>query len=340
MMKIAADGISLNFDPSLGIIECFEAGGSAPLHTAPWVGHEEMPADADPHLARLGGDFFCAPFAGREGQSPSHGWPANSKWRAKAGASELTATLEKSVFGATLTKTLTLRDGHPFVYQRHVFEGGAGEVAVANHACVSLPAGGIICTSPKRWWETPDEALEPDPARGRSALSYPARGDVQAFPAVSGTCDLTRFPWAPAHEDFVAGVEAPGHTLGWTAVTRLGQGDVFLSLRNATHLPMTMLWHSHGGRDYAPWSGRHRNCLGVEEGAARHMLGLSGDSDLTAPGAVSLGARVEVCHAIGAVPWPGESAVVDVSVTAGALTIRGSDGASVTLPFDVGFLDL
>jgi len=339
-MRIAADGISLSFDASLGIIESFEVDGIAPLHTAPWVGREEMPADADPHLARLGGDFFCAPFAGREGPSPSHGWPPNSEWDAKAGTSELTATLEKTVFGATLTKTLTLRDRHPFVYQRHVFDGGAGEFAVANHACVSLPNGGIIRTSPKRWWETPNTALEPDPARGRSALSYPARGEAHAFPAASGTCDLTRFPWAPAHEDFVAGVEASGHTLGWTAVTRLGQGDVFLSLRNATRLPMTMLWHSHGGRDYAPWSGRHRHCLGVEEGAARHMLGLSGDADLTAPGAIPLGGQVVICHAIGAVPWPTETAVEHVTVADGALTISGADGTSATVPFDTGFLTL
>jgi hypothetical protein len=38
---------------------------------------------------------------------------------------------------------------------------------------------------------------------------------------------------------------------------------------------MTMLWHSNGGRDYAPWNGRHKGCLGVEEGAALPNLGLS-----------------------------------------------------------------
>ena len=337
-MKIAAQGITLSFDPSLGIIERFEAGGIAPLHRAPWVGHDQMPAGADPHLARLGGDFFCAPFAGREGTSPAHGWPANSAWQAKASAKWLTARLDRRVFGARVTKTLTLRDAHPFVYQSHVFEGGAGEIAVANHACVSLPCGGIIRTSPKRWWETPKEALEPDPSRGRSALSYPARGDADAFPSIDGDRDITRFPWAPAHEDFVSGLEAPGHGLGWTAVTRLGQGDVFLSLRNATRLPMTMLWHSHGGRDYAPWSGRHRDCLGVEEGAARHMLGLSDDRDLTAPGAITLGARVDIRHIIGAVPWPGESPVMDVVAAPDTITLSDAQGKRVTVPCDTGFL--
>ncbi len=51
------------------------------------------------------------------------------------------------------------------------------------------------------------------------------------------------------------------------------EGDLFISLRNPARLPMTMLWFSNGGRDYAPWSGRHVGCLGVEEGLNRKMLG-------------------------------------------------------------------
>lgn len=333
-MKIAAEGITLSFDPTLGIIEGFDAGGIAPLHTAPWVGREEMPDDADPHLARLGGDFFCAPFGSREGKSPSHGWPPNSAWQAEADLAQITATLERKVFGATLTKTLTLQDGHPFVYQSHRFEGGKGEVAIANHANVSLPGGGLIQTSAKLWWETPATALEPDPKRGRSVLAYPAKGTATTFPAASGLVDLTRFPWAPEHEDFVAGLEAPDTTLGWTAVTRLGQGDLFLSLRNADLLPMTMLWHSHGGRDYAPWSGRHRNCLGVEEGAARHMLGLSTDENLRGPGALTLGGNAERRHVIGALPWPSEEAVANITLGTDTLTVNGILGAHATVPFD------
>lgn len=339
-MRIAAVGISLRFDPSLGIIDGFETGGAAPLHTAPWVGQEAMPDDAAPHLARLRGDFFCAPFGGHEGTSPAHGWPPNSPWTAEATATTITATLEKRVFGARLSKELTLRDGHPFVYQRHVFRGGSGCVPVANHANVSLPAGGVIRTSPKRWWGTPTQALEPDPARGRSALQYPARGAAEAFPGHDGPCDISRFPWAPAHEDFVMGIEAAGHGLGWTAVTRLGQGDLFLSLRNTSALPMTMLWHSHGGRDYAPWSGRHRHCLGVEEGAAAGMLDLSEDEPLAAPGCLALGGQVEVRHVIGAVPWPNEAAVETIMCSDDTLTVRGADGHIVTVGFDVGFLGL
>lgn len=339
-MRISAAGITLNFNPTLGIIEGFEAGGIAPLHRAPWVDREEMPAGADPHLARLGGDFFCAPFADRERASPIHGWPPNSPWDARADDATITATLQRRVYGAQLTKTLSLQDGHPFVYQSHRFEGGAGTVSVANHANVSLRKGGHIRTSPKRWWETPLCALEPDPARGRSALKYPTKGKAEAFPGESGPVDLTTFPWAPNHEDFVAGLEADCQIFGWTAVTRMGEGDLFLSLRNPKQLPMTMLWHSNGGRDYAPWLGRHRNCLGVEEGAVGHMLGLSNDSDLTAPGAISLGKTVDVRHVTGVVPWPAETPVVNITQIGNFLKITDIDGQIERFPFNAGFLEL
>lgn len=98
---------------------------------------------------------------------------------------------------------------------------------VANHANLSLPRGGAIRTSPKAAWETPGAPLEGDPARGCSALRYPARSqDPRAFPSLDGTADLTCYPWTPRHEEFAVGLEARGHRLGWTAVTRPEEGDL------------------------------------------------------------------------------------------------------------------
>jgi hypothetical protein len=303
-----------------------------------------MPADAAPLMATLGGDFFCAPFAGSEDGSPLHGWPPNTPWRvvARAGGT-LRAVLERSVSGATLVKELSVRDGHPFVYQRHIFIGGEGRVTVANHANVSLPNGGAIRTSPKRTWETPATPQESDPSRGRSALVYPARSeDPTRFPGRSGPVDLTRYPWNTRHEDFVMGIETPGHALGWTAVTRPAEGDLFLSLRNARQLPMTMLWHSDGGRDYPPWSSRHFGCLGVEEGAAVDMLGLSAEAELSGPGAIALAPDgiIEVRHVIGAVRWPSGQPVADVRAGEQTLDITGVAGAKRRLPFKPEFLKL
>lgn len=346
-LTISAQVIRFGFDPRTGLLDGFTVsdGGQevAPLHRAPWVGTgEAMPPDAAPLLARLGGDFFCAPFGRDDGGSGIHGWPANSPWAVVAqGGGTLRAVLERPVQGATLVKELSVADGHPFVYQRHVFVGGTGRVPVANHANVSLPHGGLLRFSPKSHWETPRNAQESDPTRGRSALHYPARSeDPRAFPSLDGISDLTRYPWNPRHEDFVVGVEARGHRLGWTAVTRPEEGDLYLSLRDARALPMTMLWHSNRGRDYAPWSGRHFGCLGVEEGAADHMLGLSTEADLAGPGALTLlpDGIAEVRHVIGAIAWPSGEPVAEVREEADAVVVSGERGATRRLPFRTGFL--
>jgi hypothetical protein len=344
---LEARGIRLLFEPQAGLLGSLrvedEGRVIAPLHRAPWVDSgEPLPPGISPHLARLQGDFFCAPFAGRDDGSPMHGWTANALWQVLLrGEGTLRAALDRPVMGATVLKELSVADGHPFVYQRHLFMGGAGRVPVANHANLSLPSGGLIRTSPKLRWETPATAQETDPARGRSALRYPAQSqDPRAFPGVEGSSDLTTYPWNPRHEDFVVGVEAPGHRLGWTAVTRPREGDLYLSLRDARALPMTMLWHSNGGRDYAPWSGRHLGCLGVEEGAAAQMLSLSPESDLSGPGMLALApdGTAEVRHVIGAISWPSGEPVAELREEGDAILVRGENGAERRVPFRGGFL--
>lgn len=341
MTTISARGVSLRFLP-LGGFLCDlrvtdEGREVAPLHVAPWVG-EALPDGLPVHLRTLQGDFLCAPFAGDDEGSGMHGWPANAAWEvAEAGPASLLARLSRTVRGAAVTKRLEVEDGHPFAYQTHAFEGGEGSVTVANHAMVAMPHGGSIRTSPKAFWETLAAPLEPDPSRGRSSLRYPARADDPSrFPrADGGTADLTLYPWAERSEDFCAGVEAPGRRLGWTAVARPREGDLFLSLRDARVLPMTMLWHSNRGRDYAPWSSRHV-CLGVEEGAAAAMLGLSGAE--ASPPDLALGGRREVRHVIGAVAWPSGEPVAEVAEEGEAIVVRGEGGAVRRLPFRAGFL--
>ena len=346
LMQVGARGISFEFQADTGLLNGFtveeEGQRITPLHRAPWVGTDEvMPEGTAPHLAVLGGDFFCAPFAARDGSSPLHGWPPNSPWRvSRADGGVLEAELERDVFRARLIKRLKVRDGHPFVYQSHVFEGGEGRVSCANHANVSVTSGAHIRTSPKRIWETPEQQQEPEPSRGRSSLVCPAQSkNPTVFPGVDGPVDLTRYPWGDRHEDLVIGIETPEQHFGWTAVSRIGKGDLFLSLRDPRQLPMTILWHSNGGRDYPPWSGRHVGCLGVEEGAAAHMLGVSTEEDLGGPGAIELGGRAEVRHVIGAIAWPTEEPVAEVVADGDALAVTGTDGAFKRVAFDHGFLE-
>jgi hypothetical protein len=349
---LAAAGVSLSFRPRGGVLcdlEVTDEGARiAPLHRAPWTA-EEVPADAPPHQRWLQGDFLAAPMG--PGPQGLHGPGANGDWRLlPAGPRVLRAVLDQPIQGASVVKELAVEDGHPFVYQRHLFIGGTGALPLANHAMIALPGGAKLSFSRKRWFETLAEPLEPDPARGRSALAYPRRAEDPAeFPAAEGgTVNLHRYPWGPAHEDFVTGVEDPASQLGWTAVVRPDQGDLFLSLKNPGHLPLTMLWHSNGGRDYAPWNGRHLGCLGVEEGAALPVLGLSAaetPDPLSAAGQPPLVrldplGTTEVRHILGAISWPSGQAVAGVMLEGDRLTVTGDWGAERVVPIRGGWLGL
>lgn len=358
-----ARGIAFEFEGQCGFISALRVEDEGRtidlLHRARWRGTSEaMPEGAAAHMARLAGDFFCAPFgaAAFAYDQPLHGWTANANWvpieneTAWAGAKSFTYKLERPVLGASVTKELTVRDGHPFLYQRHVFDGGSGGLPVANHAMVSLPNGGILSWSPKRWFETLGEPLESDPARGRSLLMSPAREtDPRRFPtAAGGFADLSRYPLGAAYEDFVAAVEAPGQSLGWTAVVRPAEGDVFLSLRNASRLPLTMMWHSNGGRDYAPWNGRHIGVLGVEEGIGFAVLGVTSKEaeengkapDFPTALELDPDGSCDVRHVIGCLNWPTGERVAEVRCDGGTLVVRGEGDARRAISFDKGFLDI
>jgi hypothetical protein len=341
MEILQARGIRVEFQARGGAIASLQVQDQGqtitPLHRAPWAA-DEVPDSAPPHQRWLAGDFFCAPFGdGSSDRAPLHGWTANGDWEGQGGQYSLT----RRVMGAQVTKTLALHDDHPFIYLNHSLTGGAGALPVANHAMVSLPKGGRITTSPLRWCETPGLAPETNPAKGRSILTYPARAPMIAFPMADGsTTNLGRYPLGSAHEDFVTALAAPGTTFGWTAVARAG-GDLFLSLRRADRLPLTMFWHSNGGRHYAPWSSRHTGVLGVEEGVGHALLGLSTAETLAGAGqptALQLGGTQNVRHIIGAVYWPTREAVADVTPGPGTLTITGAAGATRVAPFDDRFL--
>ena len=358
---IQAAGVALTVDLAVGHIRAFtvEAGGRrlTPLHTAPWV---DDPAIADdpaiqPNLKYLSGDFFCAPFGASDVElgSPSHGWPANSPWRVLgeergAGRVSVRFELEKPVMGARLTKEITLRDGHPFAYERHVFTGGSGAVSAASHAMTHFAGVGRLSFSPKAFGELPETPQETDPARGRSLFARAKRfTDLGEMPLADGTtANLHRYPVASGHEDFVMLVEAPGSSLGWAAAVRPDAGDIMLSLKNPADFPVTFLWFSNGGRFYPPWNGRHLGVLGIEEGRAYSAYGHAASvapnplSEAGIPTALTLSPEgsVAVRHVIGGVPLPaGCSRVVGIHRDGDSLVIEG-DGGEAQVPFDADFL--
>lgn len=357
-VTIGAKGISVSLDLTVGHIAAMEveAGGRrlAPLHRAPWVGAPRgtLPENLPEGTVRLSGDFLCAPFSSSDVEAaPLHGWPANSQWDvtengAVAGGWRAVFRLRRKVMGAAVDKIFTLRDGHPFLYQEHVFSGGSGAISVAHHPMTAMRDGGRLAFSPKRVAATPPTPLEPDPARGRFRLAYPARAtDLTHFPiAAGGTTDLTDYRMEDRREDFITLVEADHGGPGWTALARRAEQDLVLVLKNPAELPVTMLWFSNGGRDYAPWSGRHVGVLGIEDGRAAvgHAASL-GDNWLKHEGvatafALAEGRSFSFRHVIGAVPFAEAEAPRDIESARDRMRIVTAGGAAQVVPFDGEFL--
>lgn len=360
IVSFELDPVSISIDLSVGhIAELRIRDGDrslSPLHRAPWVDDPAagFPDATPPNVRRLSGDFLCAPFGRNDIEpAPSHGWSANSDWdhiETIGGEGRLTAVfqLRKRVMGATVEKRITLIAGHPFIYQEHSFSGGDGAVSAAHHVMVHMAEGGDLAVSPKQRARTPPEALEVDPSRGRSVLAYPATTtDLGAFPlANGGVTDLTSYPVAENHEDFLTLVEAPGRPFGWSVVSRKAEQDRIIVLKRPDVLPVTMLWMSNGGRDYAPWSGRHVGVLGIEDGRAS-ALGHAdsvGKNELSRSGVptafdLASGGRVVMRQVIGAcAAGQEEGRPVDISMQAGRLTLHFGNGGARNLDCDSGFL--
>ncbi|MEI9427122.1 hypothetical protein [Mesorhizobium sp. Cs1299R1N3] len=354
-VTINSKGISVSLDLTVGHIAdmTIESGGRRlkPLHRAPWVdASETLPPDLPQGTVRLSGDFLCAPFSRSDvEEAPLHGWPANSAWDvvdsgATDGGWRAIFRLRHKVMGASVDKILTLRDDHPFLYQEHVFSGGSGAISVAHHPMTAMKGGGRLAFSPKRFAATPADPLEPDPARGRFMLSYPARSsDLDHFPAAGGgTLNLTDYRMEDRREDFLTLVEADHGGPGWTALARQAEDDLVLVLKNPAELPVTMLWFSNGGRDYSPWSGRHLGVLGIEDGrtAIGHAASL-GDNWLKREGvatafALDEGRGVSFRHVIGALALSGGEPPREITTADGRLRLAGAAASEV--PFDSEFL--
>lgn len=361
LQTIGAQGIAAVVDRAAGHLRALDITHGErrlrPLHTAPWVDDPAVFDDpAIPMVLRcLSGDFFCAPFGACDvEEGPPHGWPANSAWSVPIITREgdrVTARfiLDHPVMGARLVKELTLRDGHPFLYVRHIFVGGRGALPVASHAMTHFGGSGRLSFSPKAFAALPPVQQESDPSLGRSLFARGARtADLSRLPlAGGGTTDLHRYPVGERHEDFVMLVEAGDSSLGWAVALRPDARDMMLSLKNPRDFPATFFWFSNGGRDYAPWNSRHFGVLGIEEGradvGAGHAASIAPNALANAgiPTALTLvpDGTAEVRHVLGGVPLPdGWETVQQVEVLGGMLRITGSTGEAVAYPFDGDFL--
>lgn len=260
-----------------------------PFSIAPWAGL--LAKSKYPVLIKnLRGDFFCLPFGGnqtpfKKEQHPPHGETANGTWRLvdllrEEGITTGRWELQTEARRGTVEKTLALRDGSPALYCRHVLRGMRGPMNLGHHAMLKFApeeGSGRISSSGFQWGQVYPGQFEDPASGGYTSLKPGARfRSLHRVPlAAGGFTDLSRYPAREGFEDLVQLAGKKGNAFSWTAVTFPKQGYLWIALADPKILSSTVLWHSNGGRHYAPWSGRHRGVLGLEDVTSYFHEGLA-----------------------------------------------------------------
>lgn len=344
----------------------FDREGRAlrPYAVAPWA-EEAIKPPLPPILEALRGDFFCLPFGSNDKpfggeRHPLHGETANADWTFESMSSDeqrhtLRLSLQPRVRRGSIEKTITLVEGHPAVYCRHIVSGMKGPMPLGHHAMLQFPdrpGSGVLSTSPMLYGQVFPEPTELPENRGYSALEPGAEfKSLQAVPTTAGdVVDLTRYPARRGFEDIALIVSDPEVPFAWTAVAFPRERYVWFALKDPLVLHSTLFWFSNGGRHYPPWNGRHVNVLGLEEVTAYFHRGLAESAQinpLSAKGyATSIGLHPDrplaVCYIMAATTTPpGFDRVVEINVRSDGgdgVTLRAASGKTVNVPLDLSLL--
>jgi hypothetical protein len=255
-----------------------------PFDLAPWA-EEKLPPGLPPLLHSMRGDFFCMPFGANETawrgeKHPPHGETANSPWKHESSsATSHHFSLQTKVRRGHVDKFIELVPGQTAVYQRHVISGMSGPMPLGHHAILHVDAegGGRISTSKFRFGQVMPTPFE-DPAKGgysclKTGATFTALNRVPR--ADGGKADLSTYPARDGYEDLVLMASDEKLPWAWTALTVPGEKYVWFALKDPRVLRSTVFWISNGGRHYAPWNGRHRHAIGLEEVTANFAYGLA-----------------------------------------------------------------
>lgn len=269
----------VNFETSLGRIQ--------PFSVAPWP-PREIGLNSPGVLRNLRGDFFCLPFGAagkpwRQEIHPLHGETAEGRWRRvscvrSTGATELVAQIKLKIRPGLVTKRIRLVRGQTVVYSSHEITGLEGPMSLGHHAMLRFPdregSGHIACSGFRFGQVRPAEGKgnSGDHSRLRSGAIFRSLGGVPQ--KRGGFADLTRFPARLGFDDLVLLATRRTQPLAWFTVTFPKERYLWFSLKNPRQLTSTLLWHSNGGFQGAPWNGRHRPVMGIEEITAYFDFGL------------------------------------------------------------------
>lgn len=259
-----------------------EAGRtSSPYSLAPWLPGEI--AGNDDLLDVLRGDFWCLPF-GAQPDGPAHGEPASGPWTVQEqGSSHVTLAMDALDSGAHIVKTLSVRDGQLATFQEFVMSQLDGDFPFGTHPILDfskLPAGAVQLSTSQMKWMSVFDGVFSDPEAGEVQILRPSAEftDLSKVARADGSvADISRYPRDEAHEDLVmlCNDEAAGN-LGWSAASADSEdgGVVWFALKDVRDFPSTLFWMSNGGRSQAPWNGRHRGRIGIEDVCSWFHAGL------------------------------------------------------------------
>ena len=335
----------------------------APLAVAPWW-RERLPKGQPPCIEVLRGDFFCMPFGGADKpykgrEYPPHGETANRRWafadrRSSARGAALELRLKLKLQAGEVHKCLALASDENVVYSRHRLSGMTGNITFSHHATLQFPdrpGGGRLSFSPFVHAATYHKTLE-SPKMGTYSILKPESvlTDLTRAPLIDGTTtDLTSYPNRRGYEDLAMLSADASLPFAWSAATFARERYVWFNLKNPRILASTVLWFSNGGRHFAPWSGRHVNVLGMEEGTTFWGDGIAASekaNDFSRRGvvtAISLkrGADLDIPMIVGVARVPrGFSIVRDIRrLDDGTIRITGNKRIAVDVVARLDFLE-
>lgn len=245
----------------------------SPLSAAPWA----LEKPTVPNILKvLRGDFFCMPFGGNTTihageRHPVHGETANRKWKREPSPAPdaLHFSLRTKIRSGRVDKFISLVEGHPAIYQKHVVSGLSGRMPAGYHAMLHFPKQGSarISTSAFVRGQVFPGQFESAAEGGYSCLKRGAAfSSLKNVPqADGGKADLSIYPAREGFEDLVMLVSDASLPFAWTAAVVAEEGWVWFSLKDPRVLRSTIFWMSNGGRHYPPFSGRHRGVIGIED---------------------------------------------------------------------------
>ncbi|MFC7338483.1 hypothetical protein ACFQY0_14910 [Haloferula chungangensis] len=348
--RVASDLVTLDVTVTGGMsTAAFRLGDRCvkPYSLSPWQ-PDDVNSSLPSLLKVLRGDFLCLPF-GPQDDGPPHGASANEDWSEISAADDLLVIGMKSGdSGAKVEKEYRLVSGHSAIYYEFRISELEGKWSYGNHPildCSSMAEGSArVSVSPFRWGSVYQGVFSNPEAGERQCLKDGATFDSLETVELAdgGTADLTRWPSRKGFEDLVMMVNEPAsdeQPFAWSAVVM--DGYVWFSLKNPEDFPATLFWMSNGGRDGAPWDGRHLGRIGVEEVCSHFCDDVTRSREEALPGIPTVRTFdpnkkvfLRIVQAVAAVP-EGFGRVSSITPAGDELVqITGENGASVECSVD------